>query len=216
MLRWPFLLISVVFVYTTVANIVERPEGIKIASFFIAATIIVSLASRALRATELRITEVRLDDAAREMIAADHDQIIRIVAHRPENTSLEEYDRKDAEIRAAHNIDPDEQLFYLEIARADVSDFTSLLEVKGLRVGKYEVLRASSTAIPNAIAALLIHIRDVTDVLPHAYFGWTEGNPVAYFFRFLFLGEGDVAPIAREVLRQNIQDPRQRPFIHVT
>jgi hypothetical protein len=56
-LRIPFGLITAVFAYTTVLNVFERPEGLKIASFFIAATVITSLISRALRATELRITE---------------------------------------------------------------------------------------------------------------------------------------------------------------
>ena len=56
LLRWPFLLVSLVFIYTTVLNIYERPEGIKIASFFIAAMIFTSIVSRALRSTELRIS----------------------------------------------------------------------------------------------------------------------------------------------------------------
>jgi len=215
-LRWPFFLISVVFVYTTILNIFERPEGIKIASFFIAATVISSLVSRALRATELRITEVHLDEAARALLAADHDQIIRLVAHRPENRSLAEYDRKDREARIAHNIYPSEQLFFLEIDRADVSEFGGMLDVTGVSVGGHQILRASSAAIPNAIAALLIHIRDTTGALPHAYFGWTEGNPIFYLFRFIFLGEGDVAPVTREVLRQAVPDHSVRPFVHVT
>jgi high-affinity Fe2+/Pb2+ permease len=83
-------------------------------------------------------------------------------------------------------------------------------------VGKHQVLRAASAAVPNAIAALLIHIRDVTGRLPHGYFGWTEGNPIMFLFRFVFLGEGDVAPITREVLRKSIEDKRKRPFVHVT
>ena len=38
--RWAFTAIVLVFAYTTVANIIERPEGIKIASFFIATTVV--------------------------------------------------------------------------------------------------------------------------------------------------------------------------------
>jgi hypothetical protein len=215
-LRWPFLFLSLVFIYTTVANIFERPEGIKIASFFISATVIVSLASRALRATELRISEVHLDATARQFLVDDRDQVIRLVAHRPEDRSIEEYDRKEQESRIAHNIDPDEQLLFLEIDRADVSEFGGPLYVKGVQVDGHKVLRASSASIPNAIAALLIHIHNITGCLPHAYFGWTEGNPIFYLFRFIFLGEGDVAPVTREVLRKAITDKRVRPFIHVT
>jgi hypothetical protein len=32
----------------------------------------------------------------------------------------------------------------------------------------------------------------------------------------LFFGEGDVAPIAHEVLRRAVPDPKRRPVIHVT
>jgi len=79
----------------------------------------------------------------------------------------------------------------------------------------YRVLRCTSPAIPNAIAALLLYIRDRTGLLPHAYFGWTEGNPIAYLMKFLAFGEGDTAPVAREILRQNEPDPMRRPRIHV-
>src|SRR4029453_16300057 len=79
-----FGLITLVFAYTTIANILERPEGIKIASFFIAAIIVTSLVSRVTRATELRVTEVRLDETARQFIeeAAAKGEI-RIIANEP-------------------------------------------------------------------------------------------------------------------------------------
>ena len=116
----------------------------------------------------------------------------------------------------AHNLASGEQILFLEIDRADVSEFGGPLSVNGVAVNGHKVLRASSASIPNAIAALLIYVRDHTGKLPHAYFGWTEGNPMFYLFRFIFLGEGDVAPITREVLRQAIPDKQERPFIHVT
>jgi hypothetical protein len=45
------------------------------------------------------------------------------------------------------------------------------------------------------------------------FFGWTEGNPVTCLLKFLAFGEGDTAPVAREVLRQ--AEPDRRPRIHV-
>ena len=54
-----------------------------------------------------------------------------------------------------------------------------------------------------------------TRQIPHAYFGWTEGNPIAYLLKFLAFGEGDTAPVTREVLRQAEPDPELRPRIHV-
>jgi hypothetical protein len=215
-LRVPFAVIAGVFAYTTVVNIIERPEGIKIASFFILLTISTSLLSRALRATELRISKVTFDELAQDIIDSDPDKIIRVVAHRPGRADVEEYDRKDANTRAAHHLSPDEHLIFIEIERSDVSDFSGDVEVTGHRVGRHQVLRATSPAIPNALAAILLTISESTERLAHAYFGWTEGNPIGYLFRFFFFGEGDVAPITREVLRKAIPDPSRRPSIHVS
>ena len=38
--RWTFCAITLVFVYTTVTNIIERPDGVKIATWFIATIIV--------------------------------------------------------------------------------------------------------------------------------------------------------------------------------
>ena len=98
---------------------------------------------------------------------------------------------------------------------ADVSDFANVLHVAGMDIGGYRVLRCSSPAIPNAIAGLLLDLRDRTGSIPHAYFGWTEGNPITYLLKFLAFGEGDTAPVTREVLRQTEHDPLRRPRVHV-
>jgi hypothetical protein len=216
-LRVPFLLITAVFVYTTVLNVVERPEGIKIASFFILLTVGTSLFSRAMRSTELRIHSVTFDDEALQIIDSDPDKIIRVIAHRPRpDADHDEYDKKDESTRSCHHLTPEEHLIFIEIEPGDASDFSGDVEVKGARVGRHLLLRTRSAAVPNALAAILIAISERTGRLAHAYFGWTEGNPIGYLFRFLFLGEGDVAPITREVLRKKFSDPRMRPNIHVS
>jgi hypothetical protein len=106
-------------------------------------------------------------------------------------------------------------VLFLEVRAGDVSEFSGQLHVEGVDVTGHRVLRCVSSAIPNAIAALLLYIRDETGQPPHAYFGWTEGNPVLYLLKFLALGEGDTAPVTREVLRQTESDPQRRPRIHV-
>jgi hypothetical protein len=215
-LRWLFLLISLVFVYTTVLNVYERPEGIKIASFFIAAMITTSLVSRALRSTELRITSVEMDQEARSLLAEDPDGVIRVIARRPRTETAEQLDEADRRLRDYHNLDIREPFYFLEIEKGDASEFTETLYVTGARVGTHYVLRARSAVVANAIAAVLIDLEKMTGKVPHGYLKWHEGNPVGNVFRFLFLGDGDVAPLAHEVLRRAIPDEKRRPVIHVS
>jgi hypothetical protein len=211
-----FGLITLVFAYTTVANIIERPDGVKIASFFIAAILATSLISRVTRATELRVTEVRLDETARrfvEQAAADGE--LRIIANEPHARDLLEYLEKEHEERTRHQISPDAPVLFLEVTVVDPSEFEARLQVTGEGRHGYRILRMESSAVPNAIAAVLLHVRDLTGARPHIYFDWTEGNPIAHLLRFLFFGSGEVAPVTREVLREAEPDPEQRPSVHV-
>jgi hypothetical protein len=215
-LRYPFLLISLLFVYTTIVNMGERPEGIKIASFFIASIVFLSLVSRAIRSTELRITGIAFDPEAEAMLCEDPDQVIRLVASKPPNMDERSWDEADTRIRYLHNISPYECLFFFEVLRTDTSEFQDTLTVHGRRVGKHRIFYASSPVVANSIAAMLIEIRKRTGRIPHAYFSWTDGNPVANIFRYIFFGEGDTAPLTHEVLRRAIEDPLQRPVVHVS
>jgi hypothetical protein len=113
-----------------------------------------------------------------------------------------------------HSSRADQQLF-LEVDVEDASEFEDVLEAEGVEIGGHKVLRVVSSAVPNAIAALLLHLRDTTGKTPHCYFGWTEGNPIVYLFRFLLFGEGDTAPVTHEVLREAQKNSERRPVIHV-
>ena len=213
--RWAFLLISLVFAYTTVLNIIERPEGIKIASFFIGTIIVASFVSRVMRTTELRVERIELDEKARafiEEVARDHE--IQLVANRRQTGDVEEYRLKEKEQREDNHIPKDDPILFLEIDIGDASEFSDELCVRGVEVNGYRVLRGESAAVPNAIAAFLLYLRDTTGKIPHAYFGWSEGNPLTYLLKYLIFGEGETAPVTREVLRQAEPDPERRPAIH--
>jgi len=215
--RRPFLAVALVFVYTTLLNIYERPEGIKIASFFIGAMVLTSVISRALRSTELRICAVELDDRARALLAEDEDQVIRLIARRPRPAETEAgLDDADRVVRVNHCLESNDRVYFLEVDRGDASEFEDTLRVTGERVGRHTVLRATSPVVANAIAALLIELEHLTGKIPHAYFQWTEGNPIGNLVRFLMLGEGDVAPVTHEVLRRAVADADHRPVIHVS
>ena len=214
--RRTYVPIFVVFAYTTVVNIIERPEGLQIATWFIVAIVGASLVSRVMRSTELRIEGIEYDELAEDLVnEAARRQSLRIIANRPNAGDHSEYAHKLDEALKSHHLPSDALILFLEVRPGDVSDFSNQLRVTGHDVAGFYVLRCTSPAIPNAIAGLLLNLRDRTGTIPHAYFGWTEGNPITYLLRFLAFGEGDTAPVCREVLRQAEPDPERRPRIHV-
>jgi len=214
--RWPYLLIALIFVYTTLMNILERPEGLKISCMFIAAILLVSFVSRATRSTELRISGVELDAVAEEIIRSAGKESVRLIPRRPKASGVEDLDRIDRLVRRVHGLPPHTRVVFLEVERTDASEFADHLKVEGHHVENHCILTVRSAIVANSIAALLIHVENMTGCVPHIYFKWKEGNPVANIFRFLFLGEGDAAPLTHEVLRKAVPDLARRPIVHVS
>lgn len=208
--------LSLIFIYTTLINIWERPEGLKISCIFIFTIIFMSLVSRAMRSTELRITGVELDDPAKALIGDARNHTVRIIAWNPRNAASKNYDEVSLGLRRLHGISSDDFIFFFEVERGDTSDFTDLLRVEGRWEGSCRVLHARSAVVANSIAALLIYIESATGCIPHVYFHWTDVNPVINVVRFIFLGEGDTAPLTHEVLRRAVKDPLLRPVVHVS
>jgi len=210
-----FALITAVFVYTTGANVVERPDGVKIAACFIGGILAVSLLSRVYRAFELRVTNVDTDVVAERFITDCARRTIRLIANEPDRRDAAEYRAKLAQIAADNDVPDRNDVIFVEVEVTDPSDFETELRVRGcVEHNRYRVLRLSSSSVPNALAALLLHIRDATGRRPHIYFEWTEGNPAVNFLRYLAFGQGEVAPVTREMLRQHEPDRARRPHVH--
>jgi hypothetical protein len=207
--------ITLIFIYTTMVNIVEQPSGLRIALLFIGAIVFTSLFSRAWRSTELRIDRIELDAEARRMIDEEALGDIQIIANKCQSGDLEEYEHKAREQAEANGIASDATYLFLEVAVCESSDFVDVLRIKGVEVGPYRILRAEAPMVPNAIAALLLYLRDSKGKRPHCYFSWSEGNPLWHLFRYIVFGEGDTAPLTREVIRRAEPDPAQRPVVHV-
>ncbi|MGO3147976.1 MAG: amino acid transporter [Leucobacter sp.] len=205
--------ITVLFSYATIANILERPDGLKVAACFIIGIILVSVISRVFRATELRATSVQLDLHAAALLR-EIDGPIRLIAHDPKDTSEDRYKIKLRHATLAHHLHSETRLF-LEIVVVDASEFEEALVVTGVDRGDFQVLSVRANSIPNAIAAVALYLRDSMHAKVHLYFRWTEGNPLSNFARFVLFGEGEIAPMTREVLREAEPDPHLRPWVHV-
>ncbi|MFD0507539.1 amino acid transporter [Streptomyces chiangmaiensis] len=211
-----FTVISAVFLYTTVVNVIERPDGVKIGACFIAGIILVSLLSRLARAFELRVTSVTLDAMAERFVRDIASRKIRFIANEPGSRDVAEYRDKIEQIRVDNDITPQDDFVFVEVTVGDPSEFEAGLTVRGeVLHGRYRVLTLESSSIPNALAALLLHVRETTGCIPHIYFEWTEGDPFRNFLRFFLFGQGEVAPVTREVLREAEQDRNRRPRVHV-
>jgi hypothetical protein len=210
-----FAVITIIFVYTTLANVIERPDGVKIGAFFIVAIVTVSIASRLLRAFELRATQVELDQMAEMFVRDCARRSIRLVANEPDTRDRDEYRQKIKQIVEDNDLPHADDIIFVEVMVTDPSDFESRLEVHGQVLhGTFRVIALESPSVPNALAALLLHVRDLTGVRPHIYFEWTEGNPALHLLRFLLFGVGEVGPVTREVLRRAEPVPNRRPHLH--
>ncbi|MGW8778133.1 amino acid transporter [Streptomyces sp. NPDC055796] len=210
-----FGVISAVFVYTTAVNVAERPDGVKIGACFIAGIMALSLLSRLARVFELRVTHVEFDDMAQRFIRDTANRTIRFIANEPDSRDKAEYRDKVQQIRADNDIPAGDDVMFVEVTVLDASEFESGMRVRGeVLHDRYRVLTLESSSIPNALAALLLHVRDETGQRPHIYFEWTEGNPMANFLRFFLFGQGEVAPVTREVIREAEPDRSRRPHVH--
>ena len=121
-----------------------------------------SLISRVLRSTELRVQGVTADPLA--------DVFSRKWRTPPSASSRtgrtpalpDEYAHKLREAQESHHLPPNTRVLFVEVRPSDASAFSEVLKVEGADVGGHHVLRCASPAIPNAIAALLLFIRDQT------------------------------------------------------
>ncbi|MEV6489729.1 amino acid transporter [Actinoplanes sp. NPDC051633] len=212
-----FTLLTLVLLYALGDNIVEKPDGIAISAVFVAGIIVVSLISRVTRTTELRAERIEFDESARRFIAEEiaDDGELNIVANRRQAGDEAEYVAKEREQRGMNPVPGASGVLFLEVDVVDPSEFSEVLRVRGVEVGSFRILRVQSPAAPNAIAAVLLALRDGTGVRPHCYFEWAEGSPLVHLFRYLLLGRGDTAPVVREIIRSSEPDPARRPGIHV-
>jgi hypothetical protein len=172
-----FAVITLVFAYTTVANIIERPEGVRIAALFIIAILVASLVSRVSRSFELRASRVNFDPVARELIAEVAGAgTIRVIANEPNERDEAEYQEKERSQRQEAHLPPGDPVIFLEVTLSDTSEFSAELNVVGDRRHGYRVLKVDSPAVANTVAAILLAIRDTCGKVPHVLLQLDRGQ----------------------------------------
>jgi hypothetical protein len=210
-----FFLVTTILGYTLVANIIERPEGLRVAVWFILGIIVVSAVSRTGRSLELRGAEIRYDAAAQHMLqaaVAGSGQLHLVASCAQDEPDVVSRERG---LRRSNHLPGDRPLVFLEVTVGDASDFSTPLVVTGRAVEGIPVLHVSATTVPNAVAAVALDARDHFGVVPDIYFEWGTGTPVREMLRYLAVGRGHNAAVTREVLRRAEPDEARRPRVHV-
>lgn len=209
---WMYLMITLVFLYTTAANMIERSEGLQIASCFILAVILTSAASRLKRSTELRFGGFEfVDDHSRFLWdTLKHLEFPVLVPHRPSGRSLAE---KEESIRKRHRLDADVPIVFVEAELGDPSEFkhSPLLEIVQ-QEGRFVLRVTRCASIAHVLATIALELSKVGQP-PEIHFGWSDESPLTASAGFLLFGEGNVPWLVRELIRKSEPDPHRRPHV---
>ena len=211
-LSWPYLLVTLVFVYTTLAVVFEKPVGLMISLCFIATIMTTSFVSRIMRSRELRFGGFRMADAQSKLLwdtIRDLDLTV-LVPHRPGRRTLQE---KEQSIRREHRIPRDLMVVFVEVEKADASDFAPqpIITVRQEQ-GRYVLKVSEAASTSHTLAALALEMARVGRP-PEIHFGWTDETPWSGTLGFLLFGEGNVPWMVRELIRRAEPNPAKRPLI---
>jgi hypothetical protein len=209
---WAYLFITAAFFYTTYENMVQRPDGLKIATCFIAAVLVLSFASRLQRSTELRFEGFEFADATSKFLwdSLKHLEFPVLVPHRPGRTSLV---IKEQTIREQHRLPPEVPVVFVEAELGDPSEFRQapLMEVIESE-GKFIIRIKRCASIAHAVTAAALELSAVGKP-PEIHFGWSDESPLAASFSFLLFGEGNVPWMVRELICKAQPDPERQPRV---
>jgi len=184
-----------VFGYTTVANIIERTDGIIIAGCFILIILTVSGISRYWRAKEIRVGGHRFADADSEKL---WNQLIDKKINMVPIGSLEAQARsaRTALLRQHYSIQG--PLVFVHVRLLDNrSEFLSPLEIRVTHEdGQYLVDASQAVAKANAVAYIseLLHPAAI-------YLGLSRQNLMRQSFRYFLLGEGETGLMVYTILQ---------------
>ncbi len=213
-LSWSFLAITGVFIYTTIVNVFEKPDGLKIATFFIVAILITSFWSRYVRSRELRFAGFKLPDPETRLLwdTIRHLELTVLVPHRPGRRSLAS---KEAQIRREHRIPRDLVIVFVEVQLTDASDFVNEPVMRLFQEeGRYVMKITGAASIAHTLAAVALEMAKVGRP-PEIHFGWTDDTPVSGTLGFLLFGEGNVPWLVRDLIHRAEPEELRRPLIIV-
>ena len=186
--------ISAVFAYTLIDNVIERPDGLIIASIFIVAIVVIGAISRSYRSTELRVGKLAFaDEASARLWASITGKKVNLVPLRTSTPAARA--RKTAEIRRYYAVRG--PLAFIHVNLLDNrSEFLSDLRLRVWREGDNFVIEVSGAI---SIANTIAYISELIDPVS-IFLGLTRQNLVTQSLRFLLWGEGETGIMVYAIL----------------
>jgi len=209
---WVYVLITLVFVYTTITIVIEKPDGLKIAAAFILSVLVFSLISRTRRSTELRFERFEFANEHSRFLwdALRHLEFPVLVPHRPGHHDIR---AKDGEIRRVHRLGPEVPIVFVEATLGDTSEFEHRPKIEILEQEGRFILRVTNcVSIAHALATVALELSK-TGKPPELHFGWSDESPLVANLNFVLFGEGNVPWLVRELILKAEPNPRKRPRV---
>ena len=212
-IAWPYVGITVVFFYVTTMIMIEKPEGMAIASCFIAAVFVSSLTSRWLRSTEPRLVSFQFINNESHFLwdALRHLEFPVLVPHR--TGADRTLAQKEEQIRREHHLDPNMPIVFVEATLGDVSEFyqSPVIEVTE-EEGRFIIRVTKCASIAHTLASIALELSK-SGLPPELHFGWSDENPLAMNLGFVLFGEGNVPWMVRELIIKSQPDPARQPRV---
>lgn len=145
---------------------------------------------------------------------AAHPGPLRFIANKLDAGDRAEYDTKELDVRAATHLGKKKPAIFLRsrwwtpASSPPTCDWAASWSTARGAAGQ-------GVAVPNTLAAIMLHIAKMTDQPPHIYCNWSERGPAENVMLFLMGGGGDIPPLTHEILRVAEPDEARRPLVHV-
>ena len=189
-----FWLVTAVFGYTLVDNVIERPEGVVIATVFIFTVLTIGSISRLARSTELRVANLTFQDAeSAEKWPQIGGKKVHLVPLRTHNISARK--KKLADIRKYYSIKGPVAFIHVHLLD-NRSEFLSDLRLTIKSDDENFVIEVhGASAIANTIAYVSESIDPIS-----IFLGLTRLNLMGQALRYVLWGEGETGLMVYTIL----------------
>ena len=189
-----FWVITAVFAFTLIDNVIERPDGVIIATVFIFVVLTIGSISRFSRSTELRVAKFTFhdDDSARnwpEIVGKK----VHLVPLRTNTAAARR--KKLADVRKYYAVKGPVAFVYVQLMD-NRSEFLSELRVSVRNEEENYVVHVSGAP---ALANTIAYISESIDPIS-IFLGLTRQNLMTQAIRYLFLGEGETGLMVYTIL----------------